>query len=73
MVVHATKAGHSAALQDRLVLGKLAGESILTMGATSAELDVERAWRRELGACSTKFTGELVQLCLVLPRNCNHS
>ena len=48
--------------QDRLLLGKVAGDAILTMGADRPDLDYERAWRRELGACSSKYTGLFVQL-----------
>ena len=40
------------------MLGKLAGDAILTMGADTAQLDYEAAWRHQLGACSAKYTGE---------------
>lgn len=46
-----------ALCQDRLLLGKLSGDSILTLGSDHAIMDYERAWRRELGACSAKYRG----------------
>lgn len=38
-------------MQDKLVLGRLGGDTIATMGADTAKLDFEAAWRRELGPC----------------------
>ena len=41
------------------MLGKLGDDSIVTLGADSADIDYEAAWRRELGASRAERTGGL--------------
>ncbi|KAI3431652.1 hypothetical protein D9Q98_004699 [Chlorella vulgaris] len=44
-------------VQDKLILGKIGDDSIVTMGADRPDIDYEAAWRRELGEPSTKPAG----------------